>query len=242
MVIDCLKRKASFVWILVILLFGPIGALAYLIGVKLSGLKIQTRLNFTPRIKAKGDMEIEQLKDMVRLYGKPYHHKELGLQYLRAGLLDKAERHLSEAVEKDEELRDGQYALAKALYGQGKYLEAAHVLEVLTTRDPKYDYGNALLGLAESYHMANRDDKAMEIYAVIVQSYSFFKAYHDYAMLLKKAGRIEEAVKMMENINKNAEAIPAYKYKKEKAWIDSAQKFIKRYGTPNEMGVEHPKR
>lgn len=230
MVVDCVKRKENFFWIIIILLFGPVGALVYLITVKLAGVKIQTKLNFGPLAQAK-DSEIERFEELVRLHGKAYHHKELGLKYLYAGELDRAEDHLSKAVEKDEELLDAQYGLAKSLFGKRKYLEAAHILEVLTTRDKKYDYGNAVLALAESYRMAGMDEKAMEVYDVVVHSHSFFKAYYEYALLLKKSDRIEEAVKMMENINKNAQSLPGYKYQKEKIWIDNAQKFIRRYDT-----------
>jgi hypothetical protein len=230
MVIDCIKRKESFFWIAVILLFGPLGALVYLVGVKLAGVKIKAKLNFNSKGRAQNG-EVDRLEELVKLHGKAFHHKELGLKYLYLGDLGKAELHLSQSVEKDEELLDAHYGLSKALYGQGKYLESAHVLEVLTAKDKKFDYGNALLGLAESYRMAGMEDKAMEAYEAVVASYSFFKAYHEYAMLLKKAGRLEEALRMMENINANAEALPEYKYQKEKIWIDSAQKFIKRYGT-----------
>ncbi len=233
MVVDCVRRKESFFWIVAILLFGPIGALVYLVTVKLAGVKIRGKLNFGSYAKVARvvDGEIERLEELVGLHGKAYHHKELGLKYLYAGEMNQAEDHLSKAVEKDEELLDAQYGLAKSLFSQGKYLEAAHVLEVLTTRDKKYDYGSALLALAESYRMAAMDEKAMEVYKVVVHSYSFFKGYYEYALLLKKTGSIEEAIKMMENINKNATALPEYKYEKEKIWIDNARKFIRRYST-----------
>lgn len=231
MVIDCIKRKENFFWIVVILLFGPIGALAYLFAVKMGGVKVKANLNLVPNITPAVNEETRKLEETVKLHGKAYHHKELGLKYLYSGDLEKAEHHLSQAVEKDEELLDAQYGLGKALSAQGKHMEAAHILEVLTARDKKYDYGNALLGLAECYRLADMDEKAMETYDELVKSYSFFKAYYEYALLLKKAGRMEEAVKMMENINTNAEALPEYKYKKEKVWIDNAQKFIQRYGT-----------
>ncbi len=230
MVVDCIKRRENFFWIVVILLFGPIGALVYLVAVKLAGVKVKAKFNFG-NSAGPANAEIERLEEVVKLHGKAYHHKELGLKYLYAGDLEKAESHLSAAVEKEEDLLDAQYGLAKALFGQAKYIEAVHVLEVLVAQDKKYDYGNALLALAESYRKAEMDDKAMEVYEVIVNIYSFFKAYYEYALLLKKAGRLEDALKMMKNINQNAEALPEYKYQKEKIWIDNAQKFIQRYGT-----------
>lgn len=230
MVIDCIQRRENFFWIAIIVLFGPIGALVYLFAVKLAGVKVQAKFNIGPKISA-ADGDIQRLEDLVQSHGKAFHHKELGLKYLFAGELEKAERHLSQAVEKDQDLLDAQYGLSKCLFALGKYLDAAHVMEVLTAKDPKYDYGNALFGLAECYRMAGMDEKAMEAYEAVVKSYSFFKAYHEYAMLLKKVGRVDEAVKMMQNINKNAESLPEYKYQKEKIWIDSAQKFINRYGT-----------
>ncbi len=47
MCIDCLKRKEKYFWILIILLFGPIGAAMYLFFVKLSGNKIKIKFKYT---------------------------------------------------------------------------------------------------------------------------------------------------------------------------------------------------
>ncbi len=223
MFIDCLKRKENFFWVLIIILFGPVGAALYLFFVKLSGknVKIKTTIQDTK--------EVESFKALIQLHGKAYHYNELGDIYLNRGSLQEAKECYEKAVEKDQSMLTAQYGLAKCLNGAGKYLEAAYVLEDLIAKDRKYDYGNALFGLAESYRFAGEDDKAIKVYEDLFKAYSFFRGYYEYAMLLVKKGRLDDAIKSMRTLIKNAGTLPNYKYQQEKIWIDKAHKFLRRY-------------
>lgn len=223
MFIDCLKRKEKFFWIFVILLFGPIGAAFYLFFVKLNGSKLKFKTNI------KDTEEVENLKTQIKLHGKAYHYNELGGIYLKRGNLQQAKEFYQKAVEKDKDMLNAQYSLSKCLHGLGKYLEAAYVLEDIIVKDRKYDYGNALFGLAESYRQAGEDDKAIKVYEDLFKAYSFFRGYYEYAMLLVKKGRLEDAIQSMRILIKNAGSLPDYKYQQEKVWIDKAQKFLRRY-------------
>ena len=225
MFIDSLKRKESFFWMLIIILFPfpPIGAALYLFFVKLSGksVKIKTTIKDTE--------EVENLKNLIKLHSKAYHYNELGDIYLKRGDTKEAKECFEKAVEKDQGMLTAQYGLAKCLHGAGKYLEAAYVLEDLVTKDRKHDYGNALFGLAESYRLAGDEDKAIKVYEDLFKAYSSFRGYYEYAMLLVKKGRLEDAIQSMRTLINNAGTLPDYKYQQEKVWIDKAHKFLRRY-------------
>ena len=223
MFIDCLKRKENFLWIVIIILFGPAGAALYLFFVKLSGnsVKIKTTIKDTE--------EVENLKTLIKLHSKAYHYNELGDIYLKRGDLQEAKECYEKAVKKDPSMLNAQYGLAKCLHGIGKYLEAAYLLEDLVANDRKHDYGNALFGLAESYRLSGEDDKAIKAYEDLFKAYSFFRGYYEYAMLLVKKGRLDDAIKSMRTLINNAGTLPDYKYQQEKVWIDKAHKFLRRY-------------
>ena len=55
----------------------------------------------------------------------------------------------------------------------GKYLWEHHdqniPLEELVKIDKKYDYGQAIFGLAESYRLSGQDDKALEAYEAVIR-------------------------------------------------------------------------
>ncbi len=223
MFIDCLKRKENFLWIVIIILFGPAGAALYLFFVKLSGnsVKIKTTIKDTE--------EVENLKTLIKLHSKAYHYNELGDIYLKRGDLQEAKECYEKAVKKDPSMLNAQYGLAKCLHGIGKYLEAAYLLEDLVANDRKHDYGNALFGLAESYRLAGEDDKAITVYEDLCKAYSFLSGYYEYAMLLVKKGRLDDAITSMRTLINNAGTLPDYKYQQEKIWIDKAHKFLRRY-------------
>ncbi len=223
MFIDCLKRKENFLWLMTILFFGPIGATFYLFFVKLSNKNEPDETNI------KDTEEVENLKTLIGLHSKAYHYCELGDIYRKRGKLLQAKECYEKAVEKDKDMLTAKYGLSKCLHGLGKYLEAAYVLEDLVANDRKYDYGNALFGLAESYRMAGEENKAIKVYEDLFKAYSSFRGYYEYAMLLVKKGRLEDAIKSMRTLINNAGSLPDYKYKQEKVWIDKAHKFLARY-------------
>lgn len=222
MFIDCYKRKENFFWLLVILLFGPIGAALYLFFVKLSFKSKKTADTVDTE-------EVENVKNLIALHGKACHLNELADILLKRGDFLQAKECYEKAVKKDKEMLNAQYGLAKSLHGLGKFLEAAYVLEGLVASDRKYDYGNALFGLAESYRMAGEENKAIKVYEDLFKAYSSFRGYYEYALLLVKKGRLEDAIKSMRTLINNAGALPDYKYKQEKVWIDKAHKFLARY-------------
>ena len=110
------------------------------------------------------------------------------------------------------------------------YSEAAEALEELVKMDKKYDYGNAIFGLAESYRLAGFEDKALKTYKEVINSFHFFKAHYHYANLLDQKGEKDEAISQMKSIVGSSKDLPDYKLEKERYWIDEAYKFLRKNG------------
>ncbi|QPJ65779.1 MAG: tetratricopeptide repeat protein [Candidatus Nitrohelix vancouverensis] len=239
MCLDCLQRKEHFVWVVIMLALFPIGSLIYFFVVKSkapsqvpgSGGGIGRVLSPVP--SSARELETEetlQLKELINQYHKAYHYDKLGQAYLGQKKFELAIPQFEEAIRKDPEMEEARYGLAKCLHGLGRFMESAEVLEKLVAIDRKYDYGNAIFGLADCYRLAGEDEKALQMYEEVINSFHFFKAYYHYARLLDKKGDKQGAIGYMKSIIGSSKDLPDYKLEKERYWIDEAYKFLKKNG------------
>ncbi len=236
MCFDCINRKEHFVWIILMIVLSypiPIGALAYYFSVKsktpskgMGNVKI---FQSSPPKEVETEESL-QLKDLINKFHKPYHYEKLGTLYLEKRQYEQAISPFKEAIQRDPELTEARYGLAKSLHGLGRHAEAAEILEELIKINKKYDYGNAIFGLAECYRLSGQEEKALETYEAVINSYHFFKAYYHYARLLDKRGKKQEAIDHMKSIIGSSKDLPEYKLEKERHWIEEAYKFLKKNG------------
>ena len=229
MCLDCISRKEHFIWIVIMVVLFPIGAVVYYFAVKgKGGAKKISFINSPPK-EVETDETI-QLKDLIGRFHKAYHYEKLAQIYLEQRDYERALEPFRGAIRKDPEMLEARYGLAKSLHGLGRFSEAAEILENLVAIDKKYDYGNAVFGLAECYRLAGIEEKALEAYETVINSYHFFKAYYHYAGLLDKRGKKQEAINCMKSIIGTSKNLPDYKLEKEKHWIDEAYKFLRKNG------------
>ncbi|MDH5457491.1 MAG: tetratricopeptide repeat protein [Nitrospinota bacterium] len=236
MCMDCFNRKEHFIWIIIIVFLIPVGPFAYFFAVK-----NRTTGGAGPALKPiqlfssgpKREVETEetlQLKELITKYHKAYHYEKLGQIYLEQKKYEAAVSQFEDALKKDPESNEARYGLAKSLHGMGQPAEAAKILEELVKIDKKYDYGNAIFGLAECYRLSGQEDKALEAYEAVINSFHFFKAYYHYARLLDKKGKKKEAIDYMKSIIGSSKDLPDYKLEKEKHWIEEAYKYLRKNG------------
>lgn len=233
MCLDCINRKEHFIWVIIMIVLFPIGAFVYLFAVKnrLGGPRLQPikLFNSGPAREVETE-ETLQLKEMISKLHKAYHYEKLGQVYLEQKKYESAVPQFEEAIKKDPELNEARYGLAQSLHALGEHAEAAQVLEELIKIDKKYDYGNAIFGLAECYRLSDQEDKALETYEAVINSFHFFKAYYHYARLLDKKGKKKEAIDTMKSIIGSSKDLPEYKLEKERHWIDEAYKYLRKNG------------
>ena len=233
MCLDCIQRKEHFVWIVIMVVLFPLGAVIYYVAVKSKAKGNGPKGRLFPVPSAPKEVENEetlQLKELIKKYHKAYHYEKLGEVYLNQKKYELAIPQFQEAIKKDPEMNDARYGMGKALHGLGRYEEAAEILEELIKIDKKYDYGNAIFGLAECYRMAGDDAKALEAYKEVINSFAFFKAYYHYGHLLDKLGQKQEAIDQMKSLIGSSKDLPEYKLEKERYWIEEAYKFLRKNG------------
>jgi tetratricopeptide (TPR) repeat protein len=228
MCLDCIQRREHFVWIIIMIILFPVGAVAYFFVVK--NRVGEKTASPTPIRREVETEETLQLKELIGKHHKAYHYEKLGQAYVEQKKFELAIPQFEEAIQRDPEMLEARYGLAKCLHGMGRYEEAAVALEKLTAIDKKYDYGNAIFGLAESYRLSGNEEKALETYGEVINSFHFFKAYYHYAQLLDKKGKKQEAIDYMKSIVGSSKDLPDYKLEKERFWIDAAYKFLRKNG------------
>jgi tetratricopeptide (TPR) repeat protein len=213
----------------------PVGAVAYYFAVKSkAGNMLSPSILQTVKHK-NNPKEIEtnetlQLKEMIEKFHKAYHYEKLGQAYIEQKQYLLAIPQFKEAIKRDDELNEARYGLGKAFHAMENYSEAAEALEELVKMDKKYDYGNAIFGLAECYRLAGLEDKALKTYKEVINSFHFFKALYHYANLLDQKGEKGEAINQMKSIIGSSKDLPDYKLEKERYWIDEAYKFLRKNG------------
>lgn len=214
-----------------IILF-PVGAMAYFFVVKnRTGGKAPGGSSApTPIRKEVETDETLQLKDLIGKFNKAFHYEKLGQVYMEQNKFEAAIPQFEEAIKRDPEMMEARYGLAKSYHGLGQYDDAIAALETLTSIEKKYDYGNAIFGLAECYRLSGNEEKALETYGEVINSFHFFKAYYHYARLLDKKGKKQEAIDYMKSIVGSSKDLPDYKLEKERFWIDEAYKYLRKNG------------
>jgi len=230
--IDCIRRKDNALfWLLAIFLFHPIGSIIYFFTVKPFTIKfpfLSPHLN--PILPIREDTpEERQFKEQVSNIGGPFQYEQLGLYYFKKGYLNKAEKNLRLSLERNPEALSAQYGLAKTLFRNENLPEAIELLESVLKKDPKFDYGYALFGLADCYRMNGDNEKALELYEKVSKTYSFFRANVQYAELLEENNRLEEARNIMRSVVDSSKTIPDYKREQEIKWIEAAERFLKKH-------------
>jgi len=235
MCIDCMQRKEHFVWIIIMVVLFPVGAVAYYFTVKskagnMPSPSILQTVKYKNNPKEIETNETLQLKEMIEKFHKAYHYEKLGQAYIEQKQYLLAIPQFKEAIKRDVELNEARYGLGKAFHAMENYSEAAEALEELVKINKKYDYGNAIFGLAECYRLAWFEDKALKTYKEVINSFHFFKALYHYANLLEQKGEKGEAINQMKSIIGSSKDLPDYKLEKKRYWIDEAYKFLRKNG------------
>ena len=231
MCLDCIQRREHFIWIIIMIILFPVGAVAYFFVVKNRAAEVKVPGSLaTPIRKEVETEETLQLKELIGKYHKAFHYEKLGQVYLEQKKFEMAIPNFEEAIQRDPETMEARYGLAKCYHGLDNFEEAAKALEKLTAIDKKFDYGNAIFGLAECYRLSGKEEKALEAYGEVINSFHFFKAYYHYARLLDKKGKKQEAIDYMKSIVGSSKDLLDYKLEKERFWIDEAYKYLRKNG------------
>ena len=144
----------------------------------------------------------------------------------------------SNAVELYRSILKGMYAtdasfllgLAQSQAGAGDFNGARETLDRLFESNPEFRSNDAELLRARVLQSQGDVEAALDCYRALSTSYAGEEARFRYGALLKERGRFSEARDVFGEMLKRAKNAPRYYKKKEKVWLDSAQRELASLG------------
>jgi hypothetical protein len=165
MVADSLRRRASPLWVLVILLIQPYGGIAYLLYLKWSDL----RRNRMPSPDA-SEISSEIDRDPSEPQPEPvFPLLDVADQLEEQGRFGEAAALYRRALEQQRDDARGLHGLARSLIELDQTREALETYEALMGIDPRYRNYAAALEYAEALHRAGRDADATGLLEGLVE-------------------------------------------------------------------------
>lgn len=223
MLVDCVQRREQqWLWILIFL--GPIGALAYFISVRPAIIPAQLIAVLTGKPTTAG--QIKEIKAKIRRSPDSFLYLSLGRLYIDAKKAEEAVKALEKSLELDKENPAAHLFLGKAFVELKKYRESIPHLEVALKTKERDHLVQAYRLIGESLEKLGEEKKAMNYYDQLIRMYPFSEARYIYGLLLHKHNRPAEARTQMEAIITEAEDLPDFSQKKERAWVGRARRFL----------------
>lgn len=120
--------------------------------------------------------------------------------------------------------------LAQAQANATKFDEARTTLDTLFAANPQFRSNDADLLRARVLEAQGDHAAALTHYATLARSYPGEEARYRYGALLKQNGRFSDAREVFRDMLARAKHAPRYYRKKEKGWLESAQRELASLG------------
>jgi hypothetical protein len=168
---------------------------------------------------------IKQLEADIHNLDKAHHYQQLGDIYLRQGKLSKAEGCFKAALEREPEDDDSLAHMGVTLSQQKKLKEALPFLQKVVAKNPRHDYGETAIAYAEVVTLVD-EAQAAQAWQLALGQCSLPRAKVQYAEVLAKQGKVEEARKIAQAVVADAPYTPAFQAVKDRPWVARAKRLL----------------
>ena len=221
-IIHFLRRRPDTYWLWIILMFGGIGALAYIFIEVIPDVGLlRSSFQVFPRRK-----RIKQLEGMVLDNPSIGNYEELGDLYLDDGQYVKARECFDKVIAREDSI-DPLYRRALCAIALNEYAAAVADLEKVTARDPKYDYQRAAGLQAHAFAKIGERDKASNLFAEVTETSTLSETQYNYASFLAETGRAAEAREWAERILRKKATMPDYIRRRERPRFRKTRALLK---------------
>ena len=219
-----IRRRPDGYWLWVIIFLGPIGALVYI------GMEVVPDLGLLRQVyDAFGRRKrISQLEAIVRENPAAGNYEELADLYLDDGKFGRARECYDKAISPRTDHPDPIYRRGIAELHLGDFTAAVRDLEVVTARDPKYDFNRAIGLLAHAYANTGERDQADALFQQATAVSTLSETCLNYATFLAAQGRTAEAREWAQKILSGRAALPRHLQRRDRAWFRKARALLKR--------------
>jgi hypothetical protein len=218
-----IRRRPNGYWLWAILFLGPIGAFVYIAVEVIPDLGLlQVAVAGMNRRK-----KIAQLEGLVVENPAAGNYEELADAYLDEKNYARARECYDKAITPRLDHLDPLYRRGIAEIHLGDFAAAARDLELVTARDPKYDFNRAIALLAHACARTAQPEKAEALFQRALELSTLSETRLNYAKFLAAEGRNQEARSWAEKVLASKAAMPRYLQRRERPWFRAAQAMLK---------------
>jgi hypothetical protein len=218
------RRRPDAYWLWIILLLGPLGAIAYLCFEAVPDLGLlRGSFKVFPRRK-----RIKQLQDLVRQNPSAGNYEELGDLLMEDGRCARAREAFDRAIAARSDTLDAFYRRGVCALEMGDATAAIPDLEKVYAKEPGYDFHRAGGLLAHAYARTGQKERAEALFREVTARSVSSETYLNFADLLASEGKNAEARDWAQKVLDKKAAMPGYQKRRERPWFRSANKLLKR--------------
>jgi hypothetical protein len=222
-IVHFVRRRPDTYWLWIILVFGGLGALAYILVEVLPDIRLlRGTFQVFPRRK-----RIKALETAIIDNPSIGNYEELGDLYLDDKQYARARECFDKVIAKSDGI-DPFYRRALAALAMNDFRAAAADLSQVVARDPKYDYQRAAGLHAHALAKVGEREKAAALFADVTNTSTLSETQYHYALLLADAGRTAEAREWAERILRKKPTMPEYIRRRERPWFRRTRALLKR--------------
>jgi hypothetical protein len=222
-IVHFVRRRPDTYWLWIILVFGGLGALAYILVEVIPDVRLlRGAFQVFPRRK-----RIKALEAAIIDNPSIGNYEELGDLYLDDKQYARARECFDKVIARSDGI-DPFYRRALAELALNDYQAAAADLAQVVARDPKYDYQRAAGLHAHALARTGERENAAALFAEVTKTSTLSETQYHYASLLADEGRTAEAREWAERILRKKATMPDYIRRRERPWFRSARALLKR--------------
>ena len=224
-IIHFIRRRPDGFWLWIILIGGALGAFVYFVAEVVPDFGL-LRVSFQRAGRRRRIAELDAIVKENSAIGNVEELADLCFddrQFARA-------RELYDKVLASPQVTsvDPFYKRGLAALELGDAAAAVKDLEVVVSKEPKYDFHRAVGLLAHAYAVSGRPDLALRHFEAATASSTLSETYYNYASFLASQGRSDEARTWAQRIIAHRDAMPLYVRRRERPWFRKAKGLLKR--------------
>jgi len=223
--IDCARTGAGWYWYWIIFLFPFLGPIAYFVVVRTPLFAGSSSTLVPPHVvrRQQARRRLRELQIQLAHWRGPGILTEAGEELLVLGKYREAEAHFREAQQNGAGVEDVSFGLAQALEMQGRWAEAAALLEALVQVEPDSHLGEGPLHLGRALDESGRRDEAEAALRKVLEKRTVIEAQIRLARILYAKGQKEEADRIVAEVRNDAKLLPRYLKRRHRPWLWAAR-------------------